>query len=139
MFAHWDFFRFRRFETNRWRIILINPVKSGVFSYNANEEDQRVMPFPICRLTDMHVCPMFTGPVPHVGGPITGPGAPTVLAMNLPVSCLGDLAVCVGPPDTVVMGSPTVLAMGRPVTRMTSTCAHGGTVIGPGAITVLVP
>ena len=25
---------------------------------------------PAARLSDMHVCPMFTGPVPHVGGPI---------------------------------------------------------------------
>ncbi|MFM7803163.1 MAG: PAAR domain-containing protein, partial [Verrucomicrobiota bacterium] len=69
------------------------------------------MPFPVCRLTDMHVCPMTTGPVPHVGGPITGPGAPTVLAMGLPVSVRGDLLVCVSPPYTVVMGSPTVLAL----------------------------
>ena len=30
------------------------------------------------RLTDMHTCPMVTAVVPHVGGPITGPGAPTV-------------------------------------------------------------
>jgi uncharacterized Zn-binding protein involved in type VI secretion len=97
------------------------------------------MPFPIARMTDLHVCPMLTGPVPHVGGPITGPGAPTVLAMGLPVSCMGDLAICVGPPDSVIMGSPTVLAMGRPVTRLTSTCAHGGLVTGPGAPTVLVP
>jgi hypothetical protein len=27
----------------------------------------------------MHVCPMVTGVVPHVGGPILPPGAPTVL------------------------------------------------------------
>ena len=33
---------------------------------------------PAARLTDMHVCPMVTGVVPHVGGPILAPGAPTV-------------------------------------------------------------
>lgn len=97
------------------------------------------MPFPVCRLTDSHVCPMVTGIVPHVGGIIAGPGAPTVLVMNMPASVMGDITVCVGPPGTVVMGSPTVLAMNKPVTRLTSNTAHGGVVVGPGAPTVLVP
>jgi hypothetical protein len=37
---------------------------------------------PAARIGDMHVCPMVTPglpPIPHVGGPITGPGCPTVL------------------------------------------------------------
>lgn len=97
------------------------------------------MPFPLCRLTDQHVCPMVTVLVPHVGGPIVGPGAPTVLVMNMPASVMGDMAVCVGPPSAVVMGSPTVLVTNRPVTRLTSNTAHGGVVVGPGAPTVLVP
>jgi uncharacterized Zn-binding protein involved in type VI secretion len=95
------------------------------------------MPFPISRIGDMHVCPMFTALVPHVGGPIIGPGVPTVMA-GAPVSVMGDMVTCVGPPDSVMVGSPTVLAMGKPVTRMTSTCAHGGMVI-LGYPTVLVP
>ena len=34
---------------------------------------------PAARLTDMHTCPMVTGVVPHVGGPILPPCEPTVL------------------------------------------------------------
>ena len=93
---------------------------------------------PAARLTDMHVCPMFTGPVPHVGGPIVGPGAPTVLIMGLPAARVTDMCVCVGPPDVIVMGSTTVLIMSLPAARLTSQCAHGGLVVGPGAPTVLI-
>ncbi|MBV8416711.1 MAG: type VI secretion protein, partial [Verrucomicrobia bacterium] len=34
---------------------------------------------PAARVGDPHVCPMVTGVVPHVGGPILPPGCPTVL------------------------------------------------------------
>jgi uncharacterized Zn-binding protein involved in type VI secretion len=67
---------------------------------------------PAARLTDMHTCPMVTPgvpPVPHVGGPISGPGVPTVLIGGMPAVCAGDMAVCVGPPSTIIMGCPTVL------------------------------
>jgi uncharacterized Zn-binding protein involved in type VI secretion len=86
--------------------------------------------FPAARLTDLHVCPAFTGPVPHVGGPIVGPGAPIVLIGNLPAARVSDVCTCVGPPDTIVSGSTTVLFMGLPAARMTSSCAHGGVVVG---------
>ena len=33
---------------------------------------------PAARVGDMHTCPMLTVLVPHVGGPIMPPGAPTV-------------------------------------------------------------
>jgi len=95
------------------------------------------MGVPISRILDMHVCPMFTGPVPHVGGPILPPGAPTVLAGGLPVAKLGDMCVCVGPPDSIVMGSTTVLVSKMPAAKMGSTTAHGGTVV-LGCPTVLV-
>lgn len=94
--------------------------------------------FPAARLTDMHVCPMFTGPVPHVGGPISGPGAPTVLIMSLPAARVTDMCVCVGPPDVIAMGSTTVMIMNLPAARLTSQCAHGGVIVGPGAPTVLI-
>jgi uncharacterized Zn-binding protein involved in type VI secretion len=94
--------------------------------------------FPAARLTDMHVCPMFTGPVPHVGGPISGPCAPTVLIMGLPAARVTDMCICVGPPDVIVMGSMTVLIMNLPAARLTSQCAHGGVIVGPGAPTVLI-
>ncbi len=96
------------------------------------------MGVPAARLTDMHVCPMVTVLVPHVGGPITGPGCPTVLIGKMPAACLGDMATCVGPPDTIVMGSPTVLVGKKPVAKLGSTTGHGGTVI-LGCPTVLVP
>ena len=92
---------------------------------------------PAARLTDMHVCPMFTGPVPHVGGPIVGPGAPTVLIGNLPAAKVGDLATCTGPPDTIVMGSMKVLVANVPAARIGSQTAHGGAVVA-GCPTVLI-
>ena len=78
----------------------------------------------------MHVCPMVTGVVPHVGGPIVAPGAPTVLVGNLPAARVGDVAVCVGPPDFIAPpGAPTVLIGGRPAARMGDMTVHGGRVI----------
>ena len=63
---------------------------------------------PAARLTDMHTCPMQTPglpPIPHVGGPIVGPGVPNVLIGKLPAAVVGDMCVCVGPPDSIVKGS----------------------------------
>jgi uncharacterized Zn-binding protein involved in type VI secretion len=92
---------------------------------------------PAARLTDMHVCPMLTVLVPHVGGPITAPGAPTVLISGMPAACVGDIVTCVGPPDAIAMGSMTVLIGGRPAARMLDPCAHGGMIV-LGAFTVLI-
>jgi uncharacterized Zn-binding protein involved in type VI secretion len=69
-----------------------------------------------------------TPPIPHVGGPILPPGAPTVLIGFMPAACLGDMCVCVGPPSAVIMGSAMVLIGGRPAARMGDTTAHGGTI-----------
>ncbi|WP_238156024.1 PAAR domain-containing protein, partial [Xanthomonas arboricola] len=69
---------------------------------------------------------MVTGVVPHVGGPIIGPGAPTVLIGGLPAARIGDSAVCVGPPDSIVMGAPTVIISGQPAARLGDSTAHGG-------------
>jgi uncharacterized Zn-binding protein involved in type VI secretion len=92
---------------------------------------------PAARLTDLHVCPASTGPVPHVGGPVVGPGAPTVLIAGLPAAVVGDMCVCVGPPDSIVKGSSTVLICGKPAARMGDATAHGGK-IAIGAPTVLI-
>jgi uncharacterized Zn-binding protein involved in type VI secretion len=92
---------------------------------------------PAARITDMHVCPMITGTVPHVGGPILPPGAPTVLIGGLPAARVGDMATCVGPPDSIVAGSSTVLIGGMPAARLGDSTAHGGTVMG-GLPTVLI-
>ena len=95
------------------------------------------MGMPAARITDMHVCPMVTGIVPHVGGPVMGPCMPTVLTMSLPQARITDMAVCVGPPDVIVMGSATVLVGGLPAARVTDLTAHGGTIV-VGAFTVLI-
>ncbi len=92
---------------------------------------------PAARLTDMHVCPAATGPVPHVGGPIIGPGCPTVLIGGLPSARVTDMATCVGPPDMIVQGSPTVLSGGLLAARLGDQCSHGGAII-IGCPTVLI-
>ena len=93
---------------------------------------------PAARLTDMHTCPMVNpGPVPHVGGPIAGPGAPTVLIANMPAARVGDTAVCVGPPDSIVKGSATVMISNMPAARMGDNTAHGGVIV-VGCPTVLI-
>ena len=93
---------------------------------------------PAARLTDMHTCPMVNpGPVPHVGGPITAPGAPTVLIGNMPAARVSDMAVCVGPPDAIVKGSATVLICGMPAARIGDSTSHGGVIVS-GFPTVLI-
>lgn len=95
---------------------------------------------PAARLTDMHTCPMQTPgvpPIPHVGGPIVGPGQPNVLIGGLPAAKVGDSLVCVGPPDSIVKGSATVLIGGMPAARMGDSTAHGGSIV-LGCPTVMI-
>ena len=91
------------------------------------------------RVTDMHVCPLFDGPKPHVGGPILPPGVPAVLIGSLPAANVGTSCTCVCPPPPVkiVMGSFTVLIGGKPAARMGSLTAHGGSIVA-GCPTVLI-
>lgn len=93
---------------------------------------------PCARITDLHVCPMVTGIIPHVGGPILPPGQPTVLVGMLPAAPVGNMATCVGPPDVILKGSATVMVGGRPLARLLDNCAHGGMIVGPGCVTVIV-
>jgi uncharacterized Zn-binding protein involved in type VI secretion len=82
------------------------------------------------RICDMHTCPLVNpGGVPHVGGPIAGPCAPTVFIGNQPAAKLGDLLVCTGPPDSIVRGSSTVFIAGMPAARQTDSTAHGGIIV----------
>lgn len=95
---------------------------------------------PAARIGDMHVCPMVTPglpPIPHVGGPIVGPGCPTVLIGGQPAAVMGDMCTCVGPPDTIILGSAGVMIGGKPAVRMGDQCAHGGA-ITVGLPTVLI-
>ena len=77
----------------------------------------------------MHVCPMVTGIVPHVGGPILPPGVPTVLIDFLPAATVTSMATCVGPPDVIVLGSMGVMIGGMPAARLGDITAHGGVII----------
>ena len=87
---------------------------------------------PAARITDMHTCPMQTPglpPIPHAGGPVIGPGAPTVLIGKLPAAVMGDMCICTGPPDSIIKGSATVMIGGKPAARMGDTTAHGGVIV----------
>ncbi len=90
------------------------------------------------RVSDFHTCPMVNpGPVPHIGGPILPPGCPTVLIGGQPAARVGDMATCVGPPDTIAVGSGTVLIGGMPAARMGDMTTHGGIIV-LGCPTVLI-
>jgi uncharacterized Zn-binding protein involved in type VI secretion len=89
------------------------------------------------RILDMHVCPMVTGIIPHVGGPIASPSAPTVLIGMMPAAGVGSTCVCVGPPDSIVKGSGTVMIGGKPAARMGDSTAHGGSIV-LGCFTVMI-
>lgn len=91
---------------------------------------------PASRITDMHTCPMVTGVVPHVGGPIIV-GSPNVLIGKLPAARVSDMLTCVGPPDTIVKGSGTVLINNLPAARIGDQTAHGGVIV-VGLPTVLI-
>ena len=91
---------------------------------------------PAARLSDFHVCPMLTGPVPHVGGPVIAAGVTCVTQM-LPQAVATDKAICVGPPDVIVKGSMTVMVGGKPAARLGDNCAHGGTIM-LGCFTVMI-
>jgi uncharacterized Zn-binding protein involved in type VI secretion len=92
---------------------------------------------PAARLTDIHVCPMVTGLVPHIGGPIVAPGKPTVLIGGLPAARVTDMVTCIGPPDVIVKGSASVLIGGLPAARLGDQTAHGGVIV-LGFPTVLI-
>lgn len=89
------------------------------------------------RAGDMHVCPMLTGPVPHVGGPVMPPGCPTVMIAGMPAARMGDMCTCTGPPDTIAKGSATVMIGGMAAARMGDSTAHGGSIV-VGCPTVMI-
>jgi uncharacterized Zn-binding protein involved in type VI secretion len=92
---------------------------------------------PASRIGDMHTCPMVTGVVPHVGGPILPPCCVTVLTGGIPQARVGDMCVCVGPPDVIAVGSFTVLVGGQPAARIGDLTAHGGVIV-VGLPTVMI-
>jgi len=95
---------------------------------------------PAARLGDMHMCPMATPgtpPIPHVGGPILPPCCPTVLIGGQPAARVGDMATCVGPPDSIAMGSPTVMIGNMMAARIGDPTVHGGVIVA-GLPTVMI-
>ncbi len=82
---------------------------------------------PAARISDMHVCPMVTGVVPHVGGPIIM-GCTQVIIGMMPAARVGDQCVCAGPPDASAMGSTTVMIGGMPAARLGDLTVHGGAI-----------
>jgi uncharacterized Zn-binding protein involved in type VI secretion len=89
------------------------------------------------RAGDMHTCPMVTGTVPHVGGPILPPGCTTVMIAGMPAARVGDMAVCTGPPDSIAAGSGTVMIGGAPAARQGDSTSHGGSIL-LGCPTVMI-
>lgn len=87
------------------------------------------MPGSIATIGSMHVCPMCSGNVPHVGGPVSGPGAPNVLINKKPAALMGDVCICVGPPDMIAQGAPNVFFNGVPVVCIGDMTAHGGAIV----------
>lgn len=86
--------------------------------------------FPAARVSDQIISAATQGaPMPII--PL---GEPTVLIAGLPAARVGDGCGV----DTIILGSMTVLIGGMPAARITSTTASGGTVIPPGAPTVLI-
>jgi len=87
------------------------------------------------RVGDMHTCPMVTGTVPHVGGPVLPPGCATVMIGGQPAARVGDMLICTGPPDTIAAGSATVMIGGMPAARLGDSTTHGGVIVA-GCATV---
>ena len=95
------------------------------------------MPQPAARATDMHTCPMVTGVVPHVGGPILPAGCPTVLIGGKPAARVGDAAMCAGTPDAIARGSATVVIGSSQAARIGDLTVHGGLIVDGCASVVI--
>jgi uncharacterized Zn-binding protein involved in type VI secretion len=52
-----------------------------------------------------------------------------VLIGGFPAAKVGDIAMCIGPPDAIVKGSTTVQVLGLPAARLGDKTAHGGTIV----------
>lgn len=75
------------------------------------------------------------GDTTNHGGTVTGPGVATVLIGKMPAAVMGDMHVCVLPPNThqptsspFVLGSVTVLLGGKPALRAGDVCGCGASV-----------
>lgn len=85
---------------------------------------------PAARVSDMIVSTATMG----TPTPILPPGCPTVLIKGLPAARMGDSCGV----DGIVKGSATVMIGGMAAARIGDITASGGTVMPPGAPTVLI-
>jgi len=85
---------------------------------------------PAARVTD----PIVSTATMGVPTPILPPGAPTVLIGGLPAARVGDSCGV----DAIVLGSLTVIIGGMPAARVGDITVGGGTVMPPGAPTVVI-
>src|SRR5207248_8908984 len=123
-------------ESIRARAKLRSRIWTNLSGNRSREVQEDQMPL-AARVGDMHTCPMVTGTVPHVGGPILPPGCPTVLIGMMPAARVGDMLVCTGPPDVIAKGSPTVIIGGMLAARIGDLTVHGGVIV-VGCPTVII-
>lgn len=89
-------------------------------------------------MMSMHVCPMFTAIIPHVGIIVIGPPVPTVILGIMPAVTVGATAICVGPPDSIMKpASPTISVGGKPPIALGASATHGGAVVSSMCMTVM--
>ena len=66
--------------------------------------------------------------VPHFGGP-TSLVSFNVLVGSLPAARVSDMAVRVGPPDSIILGFGTVLINNLPAARIGDMTVHDGVIV----------
>lgn len=88
---------------------ILDQTTHGTPLSGAGSPDVLIGGMPAWRATvDFHVCPLASGPVPHVGGVVTT-GSASVLINGVPAARLGDTIAESGPPNTIVSGCSTVI------------------------------
>ncbi len=91
---------------------------------------------PAATIGSNHICPMCSGTVPHIGGPVAQ-GSPNILFNGKPAARMGDMCTCVGPPDVIAQGNPAVLINGVPIATVGDMTAHGGIIVS-GEVNILI-
>ena len=106
-------------------------------AFAAVKEALASAPLMAARVGDKTSCPKVEQVIPHVGGPIAGPGCATVMIGNKPASVQDDQAGCVGPPDKITAGSTTVMIGNKAAVRLKDPTEHGG-IVSMGEPTVII-
>ncbi len=89
------------------------------------------------RKGDTHVCLLFNGPIPHVGGVIKKGCASSVMIGGAAAATQGSLCECIGK-NPVLKGSSTVFIEGKPAAREGDPTTHKGGTIKNGFDKVLI-